>query len=376
MARPGRVMVRCDALVIGGGPAGSTCARHLRLAGWNVAVVDRARFPRDKVCAGWLTPGVFRLLDLDPAEYRATGPTLEDITAFRTSVMGRPSIQTVYASTVSYSVRRCEFDEFLLHRSGAEVYDEMPVHTVRRHGTVWNVDDRFEAPVLIGAGGNFCPVAKVLRPASGAATPVVAKETEFRCDGISGSELSAPALFFCRDLNGYGWVVPKGAYLNVGIGRRESQGFLAHVNAFIAFLEHEGIARGVATARWRGHAYLASGVGSNAVTGPGVMLVGDAAGLAYPESGEGIKPAIESGRLAAETLISAGGRCGADDLRPYAEALRARHPAVAPRSSVLQALSAIAGRMVLRSPGLTRTLVLDRWFLRAAEPTTFQIPVG
>lgn len=359
-------MVRCDALVIGGGPAGSTCARSLRLAGWDAVVVDRARFPRDKVCAGWLTPGVFSLLDLDPAEYRASGRTLEEITAFRTSVIGQPSIETAYPQAVSYSARRCEFDEFLLRRSGATVFENAPVHTIRREGEMWRVDDRFEAPVLIGAGGNFCPVAKSLRPSSSTVTPVVAKETEFRWDGQSGSSLRAPALFFCRDLNGYGWVVPKGEYLNVGIGRRESQGFLNHVNAFIAFLEREGIVSGVAKARWCGHAYLASGVGSNPVIGPGVMLVGDAAGLAYPESGEGIKPAVESGRLAAETLIAAGGRYNTEDLRPYAEALRARHPPVGRRSAAVDAVSAVIGRMVLRSPTLTRRLVLDRWFLRAA----------
>ena len=364
-------MVRCDALVIGGGPAGSTCARSLRLAGWDVVVVDRARFPRDKVCAGWLTPGVFSLLDLDPAEYRASGRTLEEITAFRTSVIGQRSIETAYPHAVSYSARRCEFDEFLLRRSGATVFENTPVHTIRREGEMWRVDDRFEAPVLIGAGGNFCPVAKSLRPASGTVTPVVAKETEYRWDGPSSSSLRAPALFFCRDLNGYGWVVPKGEYVNVGIGRRESQGFLNHVNAFIAFLEREGIVSGVAKARWCGHAYLASGVGSNPVIGPGVMLVGDAAGLAYPESGEGIKPAVESGRLAAETLITAGGRHDAEDLQPYAEALRAGHPPVGRRSAAVDAVSAVIGRMVLRSPRLTRRLVLDRWFLRKGPRESF-----
>ncbi len=81
-------MAHCDAVIVGGGPAGSTCARVLRRAGWNVVVFDRARFPRDKVCAGWVTPGVFRLLELDPDEYRAAGLTIQDIRGFRTSVLG------------------------------------------------------------------------------------------------------------------------------------------------------------------------------------------------------------------------------------------------------------------------------------------------
>ncbi len=107
-------MTRCDAIVIGGGPAGSSCARKLRLAGWQVIVVDRARFPRDKVCAGWLTPDVFPLLDLDPAEYRSTGATLQEITGFRTRVIGGSPVETRYPRTVSYAIRRCEFDNFLL----------------------------------------------------------------------------------------------------------------------------------------------------------------------------------------------------------------------------------------------------------------------
>ena len=84
-------------------------------------VADRARFPRDKVCAGWLTPGVFPLLDLDPDEYRATGLTLQAITAFRTGVFGaaRTPLETQYPHVVSYAIRRCEFDDFLLRRAGA-----------------------------------------------------------------------------------------------------------------------------------------------------------------------------------------------------------------------------------------------------------------
>ena len=101
----------------------------------------------------------------------------------------------------------------------------------------------------------------------------------------------------------------KGDYLNVGIGRRESRDFGAHVKRFIALLEAQRhVEARRRQLRWRGHAYFASGVGPRPLVGAGMLIVGDSAGLAYPESGEGIQPAIASGRLAAETLVAAGGR--------------------------------------------------------------------
>src|ERR1044072_8979579 len=127
-------MRRFDAVIVGGGPAGSTCSRALRQAGWNVAVLDRARFPRDKVCGGWITPAVFRLLDIAPDAYRAAGLTLQEITGFSTSVIGGAPIETRYARVVSYAIRRCEFDNFLLRRAGAAVIDNTPLVTLRRRG--------------------------------------------------------------------------------------------------------------------------------------------------------------------------------------------------------------------------------------------------
>ena len=56
-------MERFDAIVVGGGPAGSTCAWQLRRAGLDVAVIDKRDFPRDKVCAGWVTPAAVETLD-------------------------------------------------------------------------------------------------------------------------------------------------------------------------------------------------------------------------------------------------------------------------------------------------------------------------
>ena len=139
-------MIEADAVIVGGGPAGSTCARVLRKAGRHVVVLDRARFPRDKVCAGWVTPGVFRLLELDPQEYRATGLTIQPINGFRTSVFDTApkdtlqsdsSVATRYEQIVSYAIRRYEFDNFLLRRSGARAIEGTPLSTLERRGDRW-----------------------------------------------------------------------------------------------------------------------------------------------------------------------------------------------------------------------------------------------
>ena len=94
--------------------------------------------------------------------------------------------------------------------------------------------------------------------------------------------------------------------------------------------------------------------------------MGDAAGLAYPESGEGIKPAVESGRLAAETLIAARGRAGLDDLKPYEAELRRRYPAARRTPDALAGVVKALGRGLMRSPLFTRRVLIDRWILRSA----------
>lgn len=357
-------MIRADALIVGGGPAGSTCARLLQRAGWDVIVADSARFPRDKPCAGWLTPAVFPLLDLDPAEYRVAGLTLQEITGFRTGVAGRRLVETRYAHVVSYAIRRCEFDTFLLRRAGVRVLEDTRIVTLRRTGSTWLANETIESPVVIGAGGHFCPVARHLRGGKADDDPVVAKEAELLFPGQERrASAETPELFFSHDLDGYAWCVRKGDYVNVGIGRRGKRDFKRHVERFVEFLEESERLPRASELDWRGHAYFASGVGPRPLVERGILLVGDAAGLAYPESGEGIRPAIESARLAAQTLIAANG-CY-DDLGAYAKALRRLHPP-APRSSApVRAVVTALGRALLGSSTFTRHVLLDRWFLRA-----------
>ena len=75
-------MIEADVLVVGGGPAGSSLARALRRAGLDVTVMDRSTFPRDKVCAGWITPAVVQALDLDLEDY-GRGRVLQPIQGFQ-----------------------------------------------------------------------------------------------------------------------------------------------------------------------------------------------------------------------------------------------------------------------------------------------------
>jgi geranylgeranyl reductase family protein len=359
---------RCDALIVGGGPAGSTCARLLRRAGWDVLVADAARFPRDKVCAGWITPEVLGALELDAEEYRGTGLTFQDIAGFRTGVLGGGTIDTRYPRPVSYAIRRCEFDHFLLSRAGVRVLEGTRVERLRRRGDTWRVNDAIETPIVVGAGGHFCPVARHLQGTADRAAPIVAKELEFRVDGgRSPVPADLPELFFCRDLEGYGWCVRKGDYLNVGIGRRDRLGFAAHVRDFAAFLVATGRVTTAAPERWHGHANFAGGAGVRPLAAPGVLLVGDAAGLAYAESGEGIRPAVESGAAAARALIAASGRFADDEARRYAALLASRYKAAAGVPRVLQPAVAPLGRALLQhSPSFTRRFVIDKWFLRTA----------
>jgi len=356
-----------DVVVVGGGPAGSVCAGRLRGAGADVVVLDRARFPRTKPCGGWVTPPIFERLGLAPDAY-AQGRTLQAFSAFRTGRIGGPALVTDYGEPVSFGILRSEFDHFLLERAGVPLRSGSPVASLRREGGGWILDERIRAKVVVGAGGHFCPVARLLNEGSSEGSLVVAQEVEFRLDAAhrSGCRVApeVPELYFCSDLRGYGWCVRKGDYLNVGLGRRDPQGLTTHVREFVAFLGRAGRVSSALPSRWLGHAYWLYESPLRRVVGDGLLLVGDAAGLAVPSSGEGIRPAVESGLLAADVLLAAGGRSTRSDLEPYGDALKARFGPPRRRLDLSPRLARPLGRLLLGDRWFTRHFVLDRWFLQ------------
>ena len=179
----------CDALIVGGGPAGSSCAWKLRQLGMAVTVLDKALFPRNKVCAGWITPAVVQALQLDTEAY-ARERVLQPITAFRTGLIHGGEVETRYQGTVSFGIRRCEFDDYLLQRSGARMRLGQTLKSLAKRGSQWLVNDAITTPLIIGAGGHFCPVARFLGAKLGATEPAVAaKEIEFEMDPEQVAEI-------------------------------------------------------------------------------------------------------------------------------------------------------------------------------------------
>jgi flavin-dependent dehydrogenase len=369
-------METCDALIVGGGPAGSTCAWKLRQAGLDVLVIDVAPFPRDKVCAGWITPQVVTELSLDTGLYRQ-GRTFQPITGFRVGVIGGDrEVETAYGRPVSFGIRRCEFDHYLLARSNSRSNLGAPVSTIRRSGGHWIVNDTIRTPMLVGAGGQFCPVARWINGPMNARPLVVAQETEFPIDSIASESVAfdpeMPELYFCRDLKGYGWCFRKQEHLNVGLGRLDRRSLPGATSEFVAFLKMRGKLPPRSSWRWRGHAYSLYDSPHRRIVDTGVLLVGDAAGLAYPQSGEGIRPSIESGLLAAATIVGANGHYIRSRLEPYEERFQARFGTGRLSRALSRIVPASTGiflaKRLLDVPAFVRHVVLDRWFLRAHEP--------
>jgi flavin-dependent dehydrogenase len=338
--------------------------------------MDKATFPRDKVCAGWITPQVVADLEIDVEDYRRTR-TFQPITGFRVGLIAEDAaIEVTYDDPVSFGIRRCEFDHYLLQRSNARLLLGQPASAIRRDGAEWIVNEVIRAKMLVGAGGHFCPVARLLKDGNHSTPVIAAREAEFAIDPDDRDEFAideeVPELYFCQDLKGYGWCFRKQGFMNIGFGRLDAHGLPKQTAEFVDFLRETHRIPADGEWRWRGHAYLLAGETGRNPVDDGVMLIGDAAGLAYPQSGEGIRPAIESGLMAAATIVRAAGTYTRDRLEPYAADLEKRFGSS--RLSRLlsdlvpRGVSMAIARRLLEKPWFVRHLVIDRWFLHAQQP--------
>lgn len=368
-------MDSADVAVVGGGPAGSTISRRLKEAGFRVALMDKALFPRDKVCAGWITPSVIESLELDVEDYRKKR-IIQPIRGFQVSLMSGSPSEIQYPQTVSYGIRRFEFDDYLLRRSGAELYLGEPVHSIRREGSGWILNEKIKTPLLIGAGGHRCPVARYLgKEGEDHGDLVIAQESEFivpdETEDQYRVESQQPELYFSDDFKGYGWCFRKGKYLNIGLGREDRSGLSHHMADFVQELKRRKKIPEEFDFPFKGHSYLLNSHSNRQLAGEGVLLIGDSAGLAYTESGEGIGPAVDSALLAAECIIESKGHYDYSSLASYEMKIlrkfgprkNSNRPGLLPLK-----LKTMAAKALMARKWFVKHVVLDRWFLHQNRP--------
>jgi menaquinone-9 beta-reductase len=289
-----------DVIVVGGGPAGSTCAWKLRQAGMNVLVLDRSGFPRTKLCAGWITPQVVDDLEFNRDEYPHSFLSFDRLELNWRGLRFRKK-------TVQYSIRRYEFDDYLLARSGATV-ETHKVKRIHRAGKQLTIDDLFSCDYLVGAGGTSCPVYRQFfhdRSPRAKDLQIATYEHEFAYDWQDDE----CKLWFSEDgLPGYAWYVPKGrGYVNVGLGgkadamKSKSLRLQDHWDRFVRKLAKRGLVTGT-NYDPSGYSYYLRG-SVDTVRLDNIFIVGDSVGLASKDLGEGIGPAVRSALLAAEAIV-------------------------------------------------------------------------
>ena len=147
-------MVLKEVIIVGGGPAGASCSRQLQRNKVDCLVLDKCSFPRDKLCAGWITPAVFKMLDIDVDTYPHSLITFRSL---KIEIYGKK----ITIPTKQYSIRRSEFDHWLLQRSNAPIKLHQ-VKKIEKKKSGFIIDDMFKCKYLVGAGGTNCPVARLL----------------------------------------------------------------------------------------------------------------------------------------------------------------------------------------------------------------------
>ncbi len=291
-----------DALVVGAGPAGSSTAIHLARSGARVLLVDKARFPRDKPCGGGLTGRALQRIPVDPS------PVVErDVDRFELRLRYGSSFVRGHDAPLIRMTQRRRLDAFLVGQAvsaGAELRDGVRVEAIEpsETGVAARIGGtRAHAGVLVGADGANGIVARTIG-IDDTIVRGVALEGNIPLGALHSHDLERTAVIELAALpGGYGWVFPKGDHANLGVGGWGSEG--PRLRDHLARLARAHGVDPEALTEIRGHRLPMRRLGTPAGAGR-TLLVGDAAGLVDPLSGDGMYEAFVSARLAADAVAS------------------------------------------------------------------------
>ncbi|HEY0610943.1 MAG TPA: NAD(P)/FAD-dependent oxidoreductase [Chitinophaga sp.] len=310
-----------DVIIIGAGPAGSSCSLALRNAGLRVAIMDKHFFPRDKVCGDAIPGRAIKFLhEIDPTLKDALSSFSEKLPTKRTVCYFKNKELDFSWSLEAYTSTRMSFDNFLFSQvrqqpsfdvmEGVEVNDI--IRTEQGYSvTIRNSDKHFNCTMLIGADGTNGLSAKKLTGIQMNRKHHVAAVRAYYT-GLADMEDTCTEIYFDKKyLPGYFWIFPiQGGLANVGMGILSDDVVQKNLNVkkgFYDFIERSAVLR--RKFRDAKPAGLLQGcglpLGSRWVTmsGDHFLLTGDAACLIDPVSGDGIGNAVLSGKLAAEQVI-------------------------------------------------------------------------
>ncbi|MEV8566362.1 geranylgeranyl reductase family protein [Streptomyces sp. NPDC051322] len=319
-------------IVVGAGPAGSSAAFHLARAGIDVLLLEKAVFPREKVCGDGLTPrAVHQLIRMG---IDITGPGWMRSRGMRW-VAGKHQVHIDWPALGGYpdfglARSRHDFDDILAHhavaagarlRNGVKVTRPVTDRAGRITGVTAVAADgeplAFHAPIVIAADGASARLALAMGVQRDKNRQIAtAARRYYRSPERSQEEyleLWADLRFPGTDhfLPGYGWIFPMGdGRVNVGLGalphrRHGTADLRATLDRWLARTPHAwGLREENAEGPVRSAA-LPLGFNRHPLYTRGLLLVGDSGGMVSPWNGEGIAQAMEAGEVAAESATLA-----------------------------------------------------------------------
>ena len=310
-----------DAIIVGGGPAGSAAALYAKHYGLKTIVLDKSNFPRDKICGDALSGKCIRImreLDLLKEIENLDGADINRIT------FGSPSykqfdLDLKKSNKKGYVIPRLIFDNYLFQKVKT-VSDTKENFTVRNilyeHGKINGIvgknkngkDEKIKAPVVIGADGTNSIVARKLGLYE---MDIEHTSIAIRCyySGVKGLS-DQIELHYIKEVNpGYFWLFPiGGGKANIGIGL--SKNYAKRDNRTLQQILNQVTNSGPFKSRFENAIQLEKPKGWNLPCGSihrrnhgdGFMLIGDSAGIIDPFTGEGIGNAMVSGKYAMKVL--------------------------------------------------------------------------
>ena len=289
-------MERFDAIVVGAGPAGSATAIRLARGGAKVLLADRAYFPRDKPCGGGLTGRAARELPVD------ISPVVEDVVrTFEVRLRYRKRFERRSEVPLVLMTQRRRLDAFLVEQAaaaGADFRDGVTVEglTMGPDGAALTVGGRrVQGGVLVGADGVNGQIARSAGLGGGILYGIALKG-----NGPLREEQKGRATVEVGVVpGGYGWVFPKDGHANYGVGGWAAEGPRLREHLRRLCVVHGVDMSGLTDLHGRRLPIRRT----SAARRGSVLLVGDAAGLVDPLSGDGIYEALVSARLAAAAIL-------------------------------------------------------------------------